>query len=49
MNFFKKNWSGVLVCLVIAIPSWLLGNISCNWRSSDSNYSRNDCYNVLEQ
>lgn len=27
MNFFKKNWSGVLVCLVIAIPSWLLGKI----------------------
>ena len=21
----KKNWSGILVCLVIAIPSWLLG------------------------
>ena len=27
MNFLKKNWSGVLVCLVIAIPSWLLGKI----------------------
>ena len=25
MNFMKKNWSGILVCLVIAIPSWLLG------------------------
>ena len=21
----KKNWSGILVCLVIAIPSWLHG------------------------
>ena len=25
MNFIKKNWSGILVCLVIAIPSWLIG------------------------
>lgn len=25
MNFMKKNGSGILVCLVIAIPSWLLG------------------------
>lgn len=27
MNFIKQNWSGILVCLVIAIPSWLLGKI----------------------
>ena len=27
MNFVKKNWSGILVCLVIAIPSWFLGKI----------------------
>ena len=25
MNFFNKNLSGILVCFVIAIPSWLLG------------------------
>ena len=25
MNFFKKNLNGILVCFVIAIPSWLLG------------------------
>ncbi len=25
MNFIKKNWSGILVCLIIAIPSWLIG------------------------
>ena len=25
MNFFKKNGSGILVCLLIAVPSWLLG------------------------
>lgn len=25
MSFIKKNWMGVLVCLVIAIPSWFLG------------------------
>lgn len=25
MNFIKKNWQGFLLCLVIAIPSWLLG------------------------
>lgn len=27
MNFMKRNWSGILVCLVIAIPSWILGKI----------------------
>ncbi len=25
MNFLKKNLSGILVCLAIAVPSWLLG------------------------
>ncbi len=25
MNFFKKNARGILVCLLIAVPSWLLG------------------------
>ena len=25
MEFLKKNYSGILVCLVIAIPAWLLG------------------------
>lgn len=25
MNFLKKNGAGLLMCLVIAIPSWLLG------------------------
>lgn len=25
MNFIKKNWIGFLVCLIISIPSWLLG------------------------
>ncbi len=25
MNFIKKNLSGILVCLAIAVPSWLLG------------------------
>ena len=25
MNFIKKNWSGILICLAIAVPSWLLG------------------------
>ena len=27
MNFMKKNWSGIILCLVIAIPSWFLGKI----------------------
>lgn len=27
MNFMKKNWRGILLCLIIAIPSWLLGKI----------------------
>ena len=27
MNFIKKNWKGVLLCLIIAIPSWILGKI----------------------
>lgn len=25
MGFIKKNWKGVLLCLVIALPSWFLG------------------------
>ena len=25
MEFLKKNYSGILVCLVIAIPAWFLG------------------------
>lgn len=25
MNFVKRSWKGLLLCLVIAIPSWLLG------------------------
>ncbi len=25
MNFVKKSWRGILICLLIAIPSWLLG------------------------
>ena len=27
MNFIKKNGSGILVCLAIAIPSWLFGKM----------------------
>ena len=27
MEFMKKNWSGILICLAIAIPSWILGKI----------------------
>ena len=25
MDFMKKNWKGILICLCIAIPSWFLG------------------------
>lgn len=25
MNFLKKNGAGLLLCLVIAVPSWFLG------------------------
>jgi uncharacterized integral membrane protein (TIGR00698 family) len=25
MNFIKKNWLGLMLCIIIAIPSWLLG------------------------
>ena len=27
MNFMKKNLRGIFICLIIAIPSWLLGKI----------------------
>ena len=27
MEFIKKNWRGILLCLAIAIPSWILGKI----------------------
>ncbi|MDO4207223.1 MAG: YeiH family protein [Lachnospiraceae bacterium] len=25
MNFIKKNWAGIMICLIIALPSWFLG------------------------
>ena len=25
MDFMKKNWKGLLLCLAIALPSWFLG------------------------
>lgn len=27
MEFVKKNWSGILICLIIAVPSWFLGDL----------------------
>ena len=27
MSFIKKNWSGMLLCLAIAIPAWYLGKL----------------------
>ena len=25
LNFIKKNWIGIMVCFIIAVPSWLIG------------------------
>lgn len=27
MEFIKNNYKGLLLCLVIAIPSWILGKM----------------------
>lgn len=27
MDFIKKNWQGILLCLAISIPSWFLGKL----------------------
>ena len=27
MNFVKKNWKGLLLCLVIAAAGWYLGKL----------------------
>jgi len=27
MNFIKKSWPGLLLCLAIAVPSFLLGKL----------------------
>jgi len=27
MEFIKENWKGLLLCLVIAVPSWILGQM----------------------
>src|SRR5665648_387626 len=27
MDFIKKNWAGVLLCIAIALPSWVMGKI----------------------
>ena len=27
MNFIKKNWSGITLCLCISVPAWFLGKL----------------------
>lgn len=27
MNFMKSSWRGIMICLIIAVPSWILGRI----------------------
>ena len=27
MKFVKNNWKGILLCLIIAVPSWFLGKL----------------------
>ena len=27
MNFMEKNWRGIFICFIIAVPSWFLGRI----------------------
>ena len=27
MNFVEKNWRGIIICFIIALPSWFLGRI----------------------
>ena len=27
MNFIEKNWRGIIICFIIAFPSWFLGRI----------------------
>lgn len=27
MNFVKQHWSGILLCIGISVPAWLLGNL----------------------
>ena len=27
MSFVRKNWQGIILCLVIAVPSWFLGKM----------------------
>lgn len=27
MNFIKRNWKGFLLCLIIAVPAWFLGQL----------------------
>ena len=27
MNFIEKNWRGIIICFIIAVPSWFLGKI----------------------
>ena len=27
MNFIEKNWRGIIICFIIALPSWFLGRI----------------------
>ncbi len=27
MEFISKNWKGILTCFIIAVPSWILGNL----------------------
>ena len=48
MNFLKKNLNGILVCFVIAVPSWK--DIPSCWRPCHRNPCRNaDHFSVDEQ
>ena len=45
MNFIKKNGAGLLLCLIIAIPSWFLGQSDSRHRRSGIRHTdRNDTY-----
>ena len=49
MNFIQKNFKGILVCFLIAIPSWLIGkSIPGNRRTCHCDSRRNGDHLLLD-
>ena len=50
MNFITKSWKGILLCLVIAVPCWFLGQTFPDHRRTGIRYPcRNDHHFIIKR